>query len=443
MKKTLGIFLFLCISISLVFGVSVNASGITLSPNAQVVQGLNHNIEYITETAYKEHNASNANNQYWTSLSGGTRPDGSKYSSFALIQGNKLPVASAWYGQDVYFRTKGSSGKGTVVHIPDYSQLPEQYKYNIRIFNAFSTDTADSFYSYYIKAISDNDGYLIGTNQKVNISVTKASIKTFNQVPDSYLTDAEGNYIFDLVAVGAYTDQEPDLSGKAAWALQRYVEEGYGFLIGHDTMYGYGGVNPDPNYIPDPTDTRTPMYQLNTKIDGHWNMNWLMGINKLYTETSPYKAASMILNMGDYTDKSTLYGNVVNGATESKLRIQALASGNPSTDISARCPTNFPYSNYNNGVPIGIGTDFPAGVTHTNQQLAYGKVWIDFDPATSSGTLVTDRNEGLTGTNNFYLTTNGNFGMMQIGHLRSNLNSTKIDECRILANTIMYLSTLR
>ena len=139
MKKTLGIFLFLCISISLVFGVSVNASGITLSPNAQVVQGLNHNIEYITETAYKEHNASNANNQYWTSLSGGTRPDGSKYSSFALIQGNKLPVASAWYGQDVYFRTKGSSGKGTVVHIPDYSQLPEQYKYNIRIFNAFSS----------------------------------------------------------------------------------------------------------------------------------------------------------------------------------------------------------------------------------------------------------------------------------------------------------------
>lgn len=439
MKKTLGIFLFLCIGISLVFGVSANAAAVSLSEDEQWIIGVTKDMEYITETAYKEYNANNANNPYWTSISGGARPDGSKYAPFQLIEGNKLQVSSAWYGQDVYFRTKGSSGKGTVVHIPDYSQLKEQYKKSIRVFNAYSQDSG-TFYDYYIKAISDSNHYLTGINQKINIQISQIPIQSFNKVPDSYLMDAEGNYIYDLVAVGVCTDQEPDLSGKAAWALQRYVKEGYGFLIGHDTMYGYGGVNPDPNYIPDPNDTRTPMYQLNTKVDGHWNMNWLMGINKLYTETSPYKAASMILNMGDYTDKSTLYGNVVNGATESKLRIQALASGNPSTDISARCPTNFPYSNYNNGVPIGIGTDFPAGVTHTNQQLAYGKVWIDFDPATSSGTLVTDRNEGLTGTNNFYLTTNGNFGMMQIGHLRSNLNSTKIDECRILANTIMYLS---
>lgn len=440
MKKTLGIFLFLCIGISLVFGVSANAAAVSLSEDEQWIVGVTKDMEYITETAYKEYNANNANNQYWTSISGGTRPDGTKYTSFRLVENNKLQVLSAWYGQDVYFRQKGTDGKGTVIHITDYSQLKEQYKKSIRVLNPYSSDTNGSFYREYIKAISDTNGYLKNTNSQINISVQQVQIQTFNQVPDSYLTDAEGNYIFDLVAVGAYTDQEPDLSGKAAWALQRYVKEGYGFIIGHDTMYGYGGVNPDPNYTPDPNDTRTPMYQLNTKIDGHWNMNWLMGINKLYTETSPYKAASMILNMGDYTDKSTLYGNVVNGATESKLRIQALASGNPSTDISARCPTNFPYSNYNNGVPIGIGTDFPAGVTHTNQQLAYGKVWIDFDPATSSGTLVTDRNEGLTGTNNFYLTTNGNFGMMQIGHLRSNLNSTKIDECRILANTIMYLS---
>lgn len=439
MKKTLGIFLFLCISISLVFGVSANAAAVSLSEDEQWIIGVTKDMEYITETTYKEQNANNANNLYWTSISGGTRPDGSRYADFPLIEGNKLQVASAWYGQDVYFRQKGTSGKGTVIRVPDYVQLKEQYKKSIRVFNAYSPDN-NSFYDHYIKAISDSNSFLTGTSSKINIRVSKASIESFNKNPDSYLTDAEGNYIFDLVAVGVCTDQEPDLSGKAAWALQRYVKEGYGFLIGHDTMYGYGGVNPDPNYIPDPTDTRTPIYQLNTKVDGHWNMNWLMGINKLYTETSPYKAASMILNMGDYTDKSTLYGNVVNGATESKLRIQALASGNPSTDISARCPTNFPYATRNDGVKLDVGVNFVSGVTHTNQQLAYGKVWIDFDPATSNGTLVTDRNEGLVGTNNFYLTTNGNFGMMQIGHLRSNLNSTKIDECRILANTILYLS---
>ncbi len=95
----------------------------------------------------------------------------------------------------------------------------------------------------------------------------------------------------------------------AAWALRRYIQEGYGFLIGHDTMYGYGGVNADPNYTPDPTLTTTPVYELNTNNDGHWNMNWLMGVNKLYTEASPYEAASLILNSGDWRDKSTLYGD--------------------------------------------------------------------------------------------------------------------------------------
>lgn len=442
MKKTLSIVLFLCMGISLVFGVSVHASSVGLSEDEQWIVGVSKEMEYITETTYKEQNAGNANNPYWTSLSGGTRPDGSKYANFPLIEGNKLQVASAWYGQDVYFRKKGSSGKGTVVKIPDYSQLKEQYKRSIRVLNPYSLDTNGSFYREYIRAISDENGYLKNTSStSINISVQQVQIQKFNEVPDSYLTDAEGNYIYDLVAVGAYTDQEPDLSGKAAWALQRYVKEGYGFLIGHDTMYGYGGVHPDPSYTPDPNDTRTPMYQLDTKIDGHWNMNWLMGINKLYTQTSPYKAPSLILNMGDYTDKSTLYGNVQTDAVESGLRPVATVSGNPETDVDARTPANYPYSKRWDGSAItDPNKPISIGVTHSNQQLAYGKIWFDFDTKLSTGKLVTDRNEGLVGTNNFYLTTNGNFGMMQIGHLRSNLNATKIDECRILANTILYLS---
>ena len=36
----------------------------------------------------------------------------------------------------------------------------------------------------------------------------------------------------------------------AAWALADYIGEGYGFLIGHDMMYGYAGVNPNPYYEP-------------------------------------------------------------------------------------------------------------------------------------------------------------------------------------------------
>ncbi len=439
MKRLYGIIFVLCLSIYFL-SISIQAATVYLSEDEQWIVGVTHEMEYITETGYKQHHANNANNQYWTSLSGGTRPDGTPYAGFSLVEKNKLQVASAWYGQDVYFRQKGTTGKGTVIHIPDYSQLKVQYKSNIQVLNVYSPDTTDSFYAHYIQSISDKNGYLQGLNSKVNIRVSKTKYDVFNRNADYMLTDAEGNYIYDLVAVGVCTDQEPDLSGKAAWALQRYVKEGYGFLIGHDTMYGYGGVNPDPDYVPDPNSTRTPMYQLDTNIDGHWNMNWLMGINKLYTETSPYKAPSMILNMGDWHDKSTLYGNVQKDSVESKLRVRSVSKGNPSTDIDARTPTNFPYDSRQDGTKLDVGVDFVAGVTHSNQQLAYGKIWIDFDPATSNGTLVTDRNEGLTGTNNFYLTTNGNFGMMQIGHLRSNLNSAKIDECRILANTIMYLS---
>ena len=48
--------------------------------------------------------------------------------------------------------------------------------------------------------------------------------------------------------------------------------------------------------------------------------------------------------------------------------------------------------------------------------------------------------DGVYGTNNFYLTTNGNFGMSQIGHKSENINLAKLDECYLLANTVMYLS---
>ena len=103
MKRLYGIIFVLCLSIYFL-SISIQAATVYLSEDEQWIVGVTHEMEYITETGYKQHHANNANNQYWTSLSGGTRPDGSKYAPFKLIEGNKLQVASAWYGQDMYFR---------------------------------------------------------------------------------------------------------------------------------------------------------------------------------------------------------------------------------------------------------------------------------------------------------------------------------------------------
>ncbi len=65
-----------------------------------------------------------------------------------------------------------------------------------------------------------------GFQLKINVDVTKANITAFNKVPNSYLTDAEGNYIYDLVAVGAYTRRRAGfvrclLRGRCAGTFKR------------------------------------------------------------------------------------------------------------------------------------------------------------------------------------------------------------------------------
>lgn len=423
--------------------VTGSAQDVHLSEDNQWLVGLTQHMEYITAQAYQEYGGEAANNPYWTKINGGARADGSKYLPTSLTNDTQMEILSAWYGKTVYVRVQGESGPGKAIEIPAYTGVDYQtgaktlYKSAVKIFNAWVPDTGMSFYNAFLRTAL-NDGW---TANNAHITVDSASIEAFNRIPTAVLTNAAGDYIYDLVIVGASAYSEPDISGAAAWALADYIGEGYGFLIGHDMMYGYAGVNPNPYYEPDPSDTTTPYYVQNSKENGHWNLNWLMGVNKLYTEASPYDAASMILNIGDFNDKSTMYGDDSGSST---LRIKKKLEGDPAANVTARCPTNWPYTAFADGTPFEKGVTFAGTATHTNQQMAFGTVWIDYASNSitdiGGGKLLETTVDGVYGTNNFYLTTNGNFGMSQIGHKSENINLAKLEECYLLANTVMYLS---
>ena len=424
------------------FRANGTAPDVKLSEDNQWLVGMDTTMEYITANTYEEQDASAANNPYWTKIAGGTRPDGTKYAPTSLVDGNMMEVLSAWYGKTMYVRIAGNSGKGTAIEIPAYTGIDYQtgqsvlYKKAVRVLNAWVPNTGRSFYNAFLRTAL-NDGWAA---DDCHITVDTVPTDTFNKVPLSYLTNAEGDYIYDLFIWGSATMEIPDLSGAAAWALQDYLAKGYGFMIGHDMMYHYGGVAGE-GYVPDPNDTTTPYYQLNTDMAGSWNMNWLMGQNEMYDVANPYDAASMILCCGNWHDKTPLYGDDSGSST---LRVVTRTEGDPFTSVAARCPTNYPYNKAQDGVEFNVGDQIPASATHTNMQMAFGTIWVDY--ASNSieqkgfGRLMTATRAGLQGTNNFYLTTNGSFGMNQIGHKTANFNVAKIDECRILANTVMYLS---
>ena len=69
------------------------------------------------------------------------------------------------------------------------------------------------FYKSYIRYLTDEEGYLtLNTlHNDINITVQTHFIEDFNQSAKSYMTDAEGTYIYDLVAIGGFANTGADL----------------------------------------------------------------------------------------------------------------------------------------------------------------------------------------------------------------------------------------
>lgn len=516
------------------FGMA-RASGPTLSNDRQWIVGVNSNYEYITAKTYAQAQqwlsegriTQEQADMYWTKISSqGTLneanvidevtglPTGATrvYVGFQLTDGNKMEVLSDWYGETVYFRQNGALGAGTAIEIPAATmvgQAGEQYKEAATMLSAYVAD-AGTAYRGGIQSVGNNNYYENGAH----ITMYTVEVRKFNADPEKYLMDAEGNYRMDSFAWGPGVLDEPDLSGKAFWALKDYVAAGFGMMIGHDTMYGYAGAYTDAwgdvngpwhyygkdpagnwhypgdgcnvtagqngytvhevhltnrngssytyHIVPiDPNDTQTRYYTVNSWNPnwGHWNMNALMGENNYnidsydilggndadggsyeffmaYAYGDPYTIPSRIMSSGG-SHMAPNYKTVMYGSNLLRVKSYPYSHEEALNRAKYRTPTNYPY---NMG---GAGATIQGMATHSNMQVAFGTIWVDYannstSAADGNGKLLTPVVDGKAGTNNFYLAGDGNFLMNQIGHLPEN-RFTK-NEATLLVNTIMYVS---
>ena len=494
-------------------GIATYAAGVQLDSqsNPQWVTGLSAGMEYLTADMYAKLYGQDGKggwlaegkvtpeqaDRYWSKITssgfstyavaneldseglptGATR----QYSSFTLTDG-KLEINSEWYGKTVYFRyynpnIVGNTATGTAVSIPAAGR-GTSYKDAVQVLFCYVVEengiTLPLTIKEYVTQATHN-GY--SANGLAHITLNTISANKFNVDPDRYLKDAEGNYRNDSVYWGTCYYSEPDLSGKAYYALKNFIGNGYGFGIGHDTMYAYAGAYfdaygggsgyPNVKYTEkniDPNDTATRYYSVNSyKVNtGHWNMNALMGENNSNTLVGsgyysasdeeyfgwivdPMTVPSAIMSSGGSHGpfaKSTIYGGRrlyirTNGGYTYE---QAMANA----DIKHRTPTNWPYK-FNQGDTI------PAALTHSNGQVAFDDIWVQYNGCASDftdaglGKLYEPTVDGRQGTNNFYLAGSGNFVMNQIGHLpidngNGSWNNASTEEMQLCVNTLMWIS---
>lgn len=494
-------------------GIATYAAGVQLDSqsNPQWVTGLSAGMEYLTADMYAKLYGQDGKggwlaegkvtpeqaDRYWSKITssgfstyavaneldseglptGATR----QYSSFTLTDG-KLEINSEWYGKTVYFRyynpnIVGNTATGTAVSIPAAGR-GTSYKDAVQVLFCYVVEengiTLPLTIKEYVTQATHN-GY--SANGLAHITLNTISANKFNVDPDRYLKDAEGNYRNDSVYWGTCYYSEPDLSGKAYYALKNFIGNGYGFGIGHDTMYAYAGAYfdaygggsgyPNVKYTEkniDPNDTATRYYSVNSyKVNtGHWNMNALMGENNSNTLVGsgyysasdeeyfgwivdPMTVPSAIMSSGGSHGpfaKSTIYGGRrlyirTNGGYTYE---QAMANA----DIKHRTPTNWPYK-------FNQGDSIPAALTHSNGQVAFDDIWVQYNGCASDftdaglGKLYEPTVDGRQGTNNFYLAGSGNFVMNQIGHLpidngNGSWNNASTEEMQLCVNTLMWIS---
>lgn len=211
------------------------------------------------------------------------------------------------------------------------------------------------------------------------IEVVPVTQEKFNENPELYLKDSQGNWKVNVVMVGTWDDNYRQTFNELGlnW-IKRFIEEGNGYLTGHDTSIG-----------------------LNLELFPYLNLR------APGDEGIPVSYRDNLYRVGD--------NKIINN--------------------KKGLLTTFPWNIQNKILNIPK--------THTSYQWAFGDIWFDFegvqnDVFPSYGSKEIFSTDGK-GTNNFYLTTWNNTAMIQTGHTNGQATS---DEQKILANTLFYLNQL-
>ncbi|MGY3777475.1 DUF5057 domain-containing protein [Isobaculum melis] len=215
------------------------------------------------------------------------------------------------------------------------------------------------------------------------VDVTPMSLSAYNANPQTALMDQEGNYKYDVLVFGSWDNNNgKDLNEAGRIETKKFMDVGRGVLFGHDTVWA---GNPNFNSFKD-------YLGITTFSLGNHNNPW-----------------GKELRMG-----STQVRVVNNGYLMKYPH-----------ELANSVTLNIPYAH--------SAAQMTRAVDNTR--------WLEFlppfgiaDPNYRNGTLI---NDATYGTNNHYLITKENIGLIQTGH--SNGASTK-DEMRILVNTIYNLA---
>ncbi|KAH0787897.1 DUF5057 domain-containing protein [Histomonas meleagridis] len=212
------------------------------------------------------------------------------------------------------------------------------------------------------------------------IFVTPISINDF----ESNIT-ANSSFIYDYqVIVFGTWDASSHYGIKTTTAekhIKPYIDKGYGFLAGHDSI--------------------AHDFYVGNQATSLLKIRDSFGIKSLYTDQT-YEGKSMTYNFIQ-KDKVTI--------------------------VRKGLLTNYPYE-------IGdVGTVLSIPTTHTNSHATLGDVWMTLGDTNNDFNPTKKDTNGLQ--HNFYLSTKNNTAVIQTGH--SNCDST-VDERKVIANTIYYLN---